>query len=58
MQFIFLGSWILGITGITLIISSKSDKIEIMNVRKELKKIRIMEKSDRESLQCYSIKKL
>ena len=50
MQFIFLGSWILGITGITLIISSKSDKIEIMNVRKELKKIRVMEKSDRESL--------
>ena len=50
MQFIFLGSWILGITGIALIISSKSDKIEIMNVRKELKKIRIMEKSDRESL--------
>ena len=50
MQFIFLGSWILGITRITRIISRISDKIEIMNVRKELKKIRIMEKSDRESL--------
>ena len=47
---LFLGIWIGGIIGITLYKSNKNDKIEIMSVRKELKKIRVMEKSDRESL--------
>ena len=47
---LFLGIWIGGIVGITLYKSNKKDKIEIMSVRKELKKVRLLDKADRESI--------
>lgn len=50
-QIVFLGLWITITTGVMMYkIIHKTDKIEIMSVRSELKKIRKIEKIDRETL--------
>ena len=50
-QIIFLGLWVTMTTGIMAYkIMHNTDKIEIMSVRNELKKIRKLEKIDRETL--------
>ena len=50
MPIIIIGIWIGGIIGITAYKSNNSSKIEIMSVRKELKKVRLLDKADRESI--------
>ena len=50
MPIIIIGIWIGGIIGITLYKSNKNYKIEIMSVRKELKKVRLLDKADKESI--------
>ena len=49
MPIIIIGIWIGGIIGITAY-RSRNNKVEIMNVRKELKKVRLLDKADRESI--------
>ena len=50
-QIVFLGLWVTMTTGIMAYkIMHNTDKIEIMSVRGELKKIRKIEKIDRETL--------
>lgn len=49
MPIIIIGIWVCGIIGI-IAYRSKNNKIEIMSVRKELKKVRLLDKADMESI--------